>query len=119
MSSAAAKTFRFLTSAQIIRLHQIAIAKAQPSQPGMLDSAVASPMNVKYFKKEENVFQLAADLAENIMKSHAYQDGNKTALLAADMFLKINGYKLQKTPMAYDAVNHDITNAHVAVVTNQ
>lgn len=35
------------------------------------------------------------------------------------MFLKINGYKLQKTPMAHDVVNHDITNAHVAVTTNQ
>lgn len=54
------------------------------------------------------------------MKNHAYQDGNKrTALLAADMFLKINGYQLQRQPMAPDAVNHDITNAHVAVATSQ
>jgi prophage maintenance system killer protein len=54
------------------------------------------------------------------MKNHAYQDGNKrTALVAADMFLKINGYKLQDTPMANDAVNVDITNAHVAVTTSQ
>jgi prophage maintenance system killer protein len=54
------------------------------------------------------------------MKNHAYQDGNKrTALLAADMFLKINGYKLQDTPMAADALNNNIANAHVAVTTNQ
>lgn len=120
MTSPAAKTFRFLTSAQVIRLHQTAISKAQPSQPAMLESAVNSPMNIKHYEKEENVFQLAANLAEKIMKNHAYQDGNKrTALLAADMFLKINGYKLQNTPMAHDAVNHDITNAHVAVTTSQ
>jgi len=77
-------------------------------------------MNIKYYEKEENVFQLAAHLAEKIMKNHAYQDGNKrTALLAADMFLKINGYKLQDTPLAADTLNDDIANAHVAVTTNQ
>jgi death-on-curing family protein len=120
MSSTAAKTFRFLTSIQVNRLHQIVIAKRKPSQPAMLESAVASPMNVKYYEKEENIFQLATNLAEKIMKNHAYQDGNKrTALLAADMFFKINGYKLQRMPMAHDDVNNGITNAHVAVTTNQ
>lgn len=52
-------------------------------------------MNIKHYAKEDDVFQLAANLAEKIMKDHAFQDGNKrTALLAADMFLKINGYYL-------------------------
>ena len=54
------------------------------------------------------------------MKNHAYQDGNKrTALVAADMFLKMNGYKLQKTPLAKDEISHGITKAHVAVVTSK
>ncbi|TAQ88247.1 hypothetical protein B7494_g3425 [Chlorociboria aeruginascens] len=98
MSSADAKTFRSFTSAQVIRLHQIAIAPAQPSQPAMLESAMMSPMNIKHYEKKENVFHLAANLAEKIMKNHAYQDGNKrTALLAA------NG----------------IVNAHVAVTISQ
>ncbi|THC89115.1 hypothetical protein EYZ11_011442 [Aspergillus tanneri] len=69
---------------------------------------------------EEDVFRLAANLAEKIMKNHAFQDGNKrTALLAADMFLKINGYYLQKVPFAEDTHNKGLANAHVAVVTNQ
>ena len=78
-------------------------------------------MNIKYYDNEENVFQLASNLAEKIMKNHPYQDGNnkRTALLAADMFLKINGYKLQDTPMAGDALSNDLANAHVAVTTNQ
>ncbi|PVH74071.1 hypothetical protein DL98DRAFT_605784, partial [Cadophora sp. DSE1049] len=118
--SAAVKTFRFLTSAQVIRLHQTTIARAQPSQLAMLDSAVASPMNIKYYEQEENIFQLAGNLAEKIMKNHAYQDGNKrTALVAADMFLKINGYKLQDTPMGYDRVNDGIAMAHVEVATSR
>jgi prophage maintenance system killer protein len=37
-------------------------------------------------RREENIFQLAAYLAEKIMKNHAYQDGNKrTAPPAADI----------------------------------
>lgn len=77
-------------------------------------------MNIKHYKKEENIFQLAANLTEKIMKNHLYQDRNKrTALLATDMFLKINSYKLQNTPMAHDTVNHDITNTHVTVTTSQ
>ncbi|MCJ1360221.1 MAG: hypothetical protein MMC33_010224, partial [Icmadophila ericetorum] len=54
------------------------------------------------------------------MKNHAFQDGNKrTALVAADMFLKISGYKLQETPMAHDNVNQGFTNAHVELVLNR
>ncbi|KAK2764296.1 hypothetical protein FQN54_008988 [Arachnomyces sp. PD_36] len=117
----AAKTIRFLTSKQVQRLHGIWIsASAQPSQPHLLESAINSPMSVKYYTNQDNVFQLAANLSEKIMKNHAYQDGNKrTALLAADMFLKINGYRLQKVPLHEDQVNQDLANAHVAVVTNQ
>jgi len=74
-----------------------------------------------YYENEENIFQLAANLSEKIMMNHAYQDGNKrTALLAADMFLRINGYQLQKTPMAdNDEVSRAMTDAQVAVVTKK
>lgn len=120
MSSAATKTFRFLTSAQIVRLHQTSVTIAEPSQPAMLESAAASPVNIKYYENEQNVFQLAAHLAEKIMKNHAYQDGNKrTAFVAADMFLRINGYQLQKKSMSNDGVNEGIQEAHVAVAANQ
>ncbi|OJD16312.1 hypothetical protein AJ78_03524 [Emergomyces pasteurianus Ep9510] len=79
-----------------------------------------SPMNMKHYAKVEDVFQLAANIAEKIMKNHAFQDGNKrTALLAADMFLKINGYCLQKVPFVEDTHNEGLADAHIAVVTNQ
>jgi death-on-curing family protein len=69
----------------------------------MLESAIHSPIDMEHYTKEEDVFQLAANLAEKIMRNHAFQDGNKrTALVAADMFLKINGYYLQKVPFAED-----------------
>ena len=123
-SVAATKTLRFLTAAQIQRLHAAWVnPNAQPTQPIMLGSAVQSPMNIKYYTNQQNVFQLAASLSEKIMKNHAYQDGNKrTALIAADMFLKINGYKLQKVPLQAndtdDRVNQSIADAHVAACTS-
>lgn len=111
---------RFLTAIQVQRLHTVlVIPDAVPTQPSMLESAVHSPMNLKHYGKMEDVFQLAANLAEKIMKNHAFQDGNKrTALVAADMFLKINGYCLQKVPFAEDMHNKGLANAHVAVVTH-
>jgi death-on-curing family protein len=111
-----------LTTNQVQRLHQVYInGTAVPSQPGLLDSAINGPMNAKHYAKQENIFQLAANLSEKIMKNHAYQDGNKrTALIAANMFLQINGYKLQKVPFQeHDEANRPIAEAHVAVVTNK
>ena len=123
-SVVATKTLRFLTAAQIQRLHAAWVnPNAQPTQPIMLDSAVQSPINIKYYTNQQNVFQLAANLSEKIMKNHAYPDGNKrTALVAADMFLKINGYKLQRVLLqandVNDRVNQSIADAHVAVCTS-
>lgn len=111
--------FRFLTATQVKRLHNTLVTSTQPTQPSLLESAVQSPLNIKYYNNQQNLFQLAAALSEKIMKNHAYQDGNKrTALVAADMFLKINGYKLQKTPLQSDDVRRSLEQALVAVCTN-
>ncbi|WPH03899.1 Hypothetical protein R9X50_00678200 [Acrodontium crateriforme] len=86
----------------------------------MLESAVTSPINVKHYERETDIFQLAATLSEKLVKNHAYPDGNKrVALLAADMFLKINGHVLEKTPLANDAHSETLKQAHVAVATGR
>ncbi|UNI24944.1 hypothetical protein JDV02_010659 [Purpureocillium takamizusanense] len=78
-----------------------------------------SPQNHKHYGQDD-VFQLAGVLAQKIILNHAYQDGNKrAALVAADMFLKINGYQLQKKPFGRDSVNEELKRAHVAVATSQ
>lgn len=120
MKSTACKTFRFLTAEQIILLHKLAISEMGPTQPAMLESAVVSPMNVKHYAKQENIFQLAANLSEKIMKNHAFMNGNKrTALLAADMFLSVNGYQFQKSSPAHSNENQGISDALVAVTTKK
>ena len=76
---------------------------SRPTQPALLQSATTSPININYYEDQDDVFQLAAVLSLKVMKNHAFQDGNKrTALLAADMFLKINGYKLRAVAVEAD-----------------
>ena len=119
------QSLRFLTSKQLQRLHITWINPHNPlSQPGMLESAVHSPINLEHYSKQRNPFQLAADLSEKVMRNHAYMDGNKrTALVAADMFMKINGYRLQLLREDEDedrfAVNGELADAQVAVVTGE
>ncbi|KAG6037113.1 hypothetical protein E4U41_005325 [Claviceps citrina] len=124
---------RFLTALQAKRLHAQLIAPSLPSQPTMLDSAVDSPMNHKHYHGQTDVFQLAGTLAEKVLLNHPYQDGNKrTALYAADVFLKMNGYQLgggtAATAATDDADDDDddgahfderLANAHVLVATRQ
>ena len=121
MASSASRTFCFLTAKQIGLLHaRLIIPGVAPSQEALLDSAANSPMNTKHYTNTTDIFQLAAVLSEKIIKNHTFQDGNKrTALVAADMFLKISGYSLQEDPMAQYSVNTGLTNAHNAVCTNQ
>lgn len=113
------QTLRFLTSKQVQRLHISWINPHGPlSQPGMLESAVHSPINLEHYSRQQNPFHLAADLSEKVMRNHAYMDGNKrTALVAADMFMKINGYRLLLDEEDLFAVNGELADAQVTVVT--
>lgn len=119
-SSIAQRTYRFLSSAQVQQLYTSSIASFTPTQPRLLDSAVDSPKKVQHYGSEKNLFQLEANLSEKIMKNHACQDGNKRmTLIAADMFLKMNGYRLQRIPPVFDSVGNGLADAHVAVTINQ
>lgn len=111
---------RFLTTSQVMRLYETHVTRgARPTQPTYLESAVYSPQQHKHYGQND-IFQLAGLLAEKIILNHAYQDGNKrVALLAADMFLKINGYQLQKKLFTRDELDSQLQSAHVAVATNQ
>ena len=91
-------SFKFLTTAQILRLHcQYIRPSALPIQPILLASAAEAPLNTLSYgpPEQHTAFYLAANLAEKIMLNHAFQDGNKrTALLTAATFLRLNGYKM-------------------------
>jgi death-on-curing protein len=70
---------------------------------GLFDSALSRPQML--FKYEgADVFELAAAYADGIANNHPFIDGNKrTALVAAALFLEMNGYTL-RAPEAEAAV---------------
>ena len=61
---------------------------------GLLDSALARPLNIVAYG-EPDVADLAAACGFGLAKNHPYIDGNKrTAFLAVGLFLRLNGQRL-------------------------
>ena len=59
---------------------------------GMLESALGKPQHLFAYGKP-TLFDLAASYAFGIIRNHPFADGNKrTALVAAIVFLELNGY---------------------------
>jgi death-on-curing protein len=73
---------------------------------GLLDSALARPLNRFAYDGEADLCRLAASYALGIVKNHPFVDGNKrAALAAAGVFLMLNGRRLTApSPMATIAV---------------
>jgi len=68
---------------------------------GLLESAMARPVNAFHYKPESSLFDLAAAYCFGIIKNHPFVDGNKrTGDLAAHAFLHLNGWR-------YDPDQHD------------
>ena len=64
--------------------------------PGALESALFRPQTGYY----HDIVAQAAALMESIANNHPFVDGNKrVAFAAADVFLRINGWKLERPPM--------------------
>ena len=62
---------------------------------GLLESALFRPRSGYY----EDIAEMAAALFESLIMNHAFIDGNKRiAFFATDVFLRLNGWKLQVDP---------------------
>lgn len=61
---------------------------------GLLDSALARPLNLAAYGKPD-LCELAAAYCVGLAKNHAFVDGNKrAAFLAMGLFLYVNGHRL-------------------------
>jgi death-on-curing protein len=70
---------------------------------GLLDSALARPVNKFLYEKVNDLAGLAAAYGFGIAKNHAFVDGNKrAAYLSMGLFLAINGKRLR--PDQVDAI---------------
>jgi death-on-curing protein len=62
---------------------------------GLLDSALARPLNLFHYEGVEDIARLAATCCFGVAKNHPFVDGNKrAALIALGLFLKANGFNL-------------------------
>jgi death-on-curing protein len=61
---------------------------------GLLDSALARPLNLNAYDPDADAAALAAAYAFGIIRNHPFVDGNKrTAFLTAALFLELNGFR--------------------------
>ena len=68
--------------------------------PGALEAALFRPQTGYY----DDIVAEAASLMESLAINHPFVDGNKRiAFAAADVFLRINGWRLQRAPVQIHA----------------
>ena len=89
--------WRFLDRAIILAIHEEQLAQHGGGvglrDGGLLDSALARPVNTAAYNPEADAATLAAAYAFGIAKNHPFIDGNKRiAYVALEFFLDVNGY---------------------------
>ena len=93
------KTPKWLRKDTIIAVHQKTLLE-QGGAPGirdegLLESALARPINILEYALEPNLFDLAPAYGFGIASNHPFIDGNKrVAFYASVGFLRINGVYL-------------------------
>ena len=90
---------KWLTRA-MVDVFQIDLIRQHGGSPGvrdggLIDSALARPLNRFAYETDVDVIDLAASYAVGLAKNHGYIDGNKrVAFMAMYVFLRINGIRL-------------------------
>ena len=93
--------WRWVDKRALLLLHDESLAEHGGAtgirDEGLLDSALARPINLDAYGKPDFA-DLAAAYAIGLAKNHGFVDGNKrAAFLATGLFLHLNGYRLQVT----------------------
>ena len=92
--------FKWLNKQIVLAIHSQQIAEHGGSpgvlNPGLLESSLASPLDIYNYEENSSVFDLAAAYGFSLVKNHAFFDGNKrVAFISMALFLKINGFNLE------------------------
>ena len=90
----------YLTVADVLGMHTVLMQRYGGAlgvrDPGALEAALFRPQTGYY----DDIVAEAAALLEILAINHPFVDGNKRiAFAAADVFLRINGWRLQRAPM--------------------
>lgn len=98
-------SWRWISKPALMLLHGESLAEHGGGEglrdEGLLDSALARPLNVLAYADPAappDVAALAASYGVGLAKNHPFVDGNKrAAFLAVGLFLYLNGYRLRAT----------------------
>lgn len=90
----------YLNVADVLGMHTVLMQRYSGAlgvrDPGALEAALFRPQTGYY----DDIVAEAAALLESLAINHPFVDGNKRiAFAAADVFLRINGWRLQRAPM--------------------
>ena len=95
----------YLRAEEIQALHDQQIEEYSPNEDpsvrdwGLLESAAQKPSKTHYYEQDSDICDLAAALAYGITKNHPFANANKrTAVIATDVFLNLNGQVLECSP---------------------
>ena len=89
----------YLTVADVLGIHTVLMKRFGGAtgvrDPGALEAALFRPQTGYY----DDIVAQAAALLESLAINHPFVDGNKrVAFAAADVFLRINGWRLNRAP---------------------
>ncbi len=90
----------YLTVADVLAMHTVLVQRHGGTlgvrDPGALEAALFRPQTGYY----DDIVAEAAALMESLAINHPFVDGNKRiAFAAADVFLRINAWRLQRPAM--------------------
>jgi len=113
----------YLTAQQVLFIHARLIATTGGEHGvrdiGLLASAVARPQAT--FDKTElypDLFQKVAALMASLAQNHPFVDGNKrTAIAAAALFLRQNGFRLETTNAELEQFTLHVTNERISITS--
>ena len=93
-----------LTVADVLGMHTVLMQRYGGAMgvrdPGALEAALFRPQTGYY----KDIVAEAAALLESLAINHPFVDGNKRiAFAAVDVFLRINGWRLQRAPLLIHA----------------
>lgn len=91
---------RWIDKRALLLLHEESLAMFGGARgmrdEGLLDSALARPVNRFLYEEVDSLAQLAAACGFGIARNHAFVDGNKrAAFMAIGLFLARNGKRLR------------------------
>ncbi len=94
----------YLTVPDVLGMHTVLMKRYGGAMgvrdPGALEAALFRPQTGYY----DDIVAEAAALLESLAINHPFVDGNKRmAFAAADVFLRINGWRLQREPLRIHA----------------